>query len=691
MSRALHKSKSSPELPSSTSQVLASRALQHSQSGKTVDKPGLWSRLKSKLSVSQSREPTSPTKAAGEDQGDFPGTISMEVGIRPSFYWNKAIMSEEERMLAVLSAKSLKSDSQDEACCKTNFGGRRDCVFIGVFDGHGPEGRAAAKFANQHVQRCLAKDRRTFSSDAKKRSAALKAASYSCHKKMADQRQSGFDAYFSGTTAVYGIFQNGRLHIANCGDSRAVLARGDGHGGVMPIALTADAKPEMPQETKRIVKKGGNVLQMSDTSGNRIGPYRVYKRGTEYPGLAMSRSLGDITAHSIGVIAKPERTHYRVLPEDLFVVFASDGIWQVMSNKEVVQFVYMYMNMRDEVHTCADALSLHAQDMWKAKMEEVIVDDIGVAILHFKELPPPKVKRSLPSTNKAAPSNDLANQMYRKWEQSPGLDPGLTACHMHFSHLIGGSTRSQEPRAQRPRRGRRKQPRPVGLYEAISGCQEAGQGTRGRRKVRAGAAAAPSEPEPGLRLAREVCPARGGLGRGADAHLVPGRRGEREPACQQERQRAQVPQPGPGGARAVEQEAGEGRRQERRRLGGQQRDPRGGGPQRGAVELEVGRAAAALLPRRARGQRSPGARAAGEARALLLPAPRRGIVAGLVQGRPLHGPRRGGSRRFRRLGWGGRAECPVSIWSKSRCTVSETSPAPGAARPKADVEPRRPA
>lgn len=49
----------------------------------------------------------------------------------------------------------------------------------------------------------------------------------------------------------------------------------------------------------------------------------------------MSRSLGDITAHQVGVTAKPERVSYALKPEDMFVVFASDGIWQVMEDQEV--------------------------------------------------------------------------------------------------------------------------------------------------------------------------------------------------------------------------------------------------------------------------------------------------------------------------------------------------------------------
>ena len=40
-------------------------------------------------------------------------------------------------------------------------------------------------------------------------------------------------------------------------------------------------------------------------NGKKIGPYRVWKKNEAYPGLAMSRCLGDFVASKIGVIAEP--------------------------------------------------------------------------------------------------------------------------------------------------------------------------------------------------------------------------------------------------------------------------------------------------------------------------------------------------------------------------------------------------
>lgn len=74
----------------------------------------------------------------------------------------------------------------------------------------------------------------------------------------------------------------------------------------------------------------------------KLGPPRVWVLNCTYPGLAMSRSLGDVYAKKAGVIAEPELSSFTYDPEnnsehrDLvpkWIVAASDGVWDVMSNE----------------------------------------------------------------------------------------------------------------------------------------------------------------------------------------------------------------------------------------------------------------------------------------------------------------------------------------------------------------------
>jgi serine/threonine protein phosphatase PrpC len=62
-------------------------------------------------------------------------------------------------------------------------------------------------------------------------------------------------------------------------------------------------------------------------------------KGQGYPGLAMARSIGDRTGESVGVICEPILTEARLTGGEQFLVACSDGIWDVMNNEDVVNFV----------------------------------------------------------------------------------------------------------------------------------------------------------------------------------------------------------------------------------------------------------------------------------------------------------------------------------------------------------------
>ena len=52
--------------------------------------------------------------------------------------------------------------------------------------------------------------------------------------------------------------------------------------------------------------------QFLEKDGNKKGPYRVWVQDEMYPGLAMSRSIGDFIASSVGVIPNPEIIEYNI-------------------------------------------------------------------------------------------------------------------------------------------------------------------------------------------------------------------------------------------------------------------------------------------------------------------------------------------------------------------------------------------
>ncbi|RLM75238.1 putative protein phosphatase 2C 37 [Panicum miliaceum] len=119
-----------------------------------------------------------------------------------------------------------------------------------------------------------------------------------------------------GSTAVVALLVRGRLVVANCGDSRAVLCRGP--DGAPPVPLSDDHKPNRPDELARIQAAGGRVVF---NNGHRV-------RGI----LAMSRALGDRMLRP-EVIAEPEITVTDRTPEDQCLILASDGMWDAVPNE----------------------------------------------------------------------------------------------------------------------------------------------------------------------------------------------------------------------------------------------------------------------------------------------------------------------------------------------------------------------
>ncbi len=68
--------------------------------------------------------------------------------------------------------------------------------------------------------------------------------------------------------------------------------------------LSIDHKPNLDSEKERIESRGGQVDKYRKGL-KRTGPYRVWVKGEGHPGLAMSRSIGDFVAGSVGVTSTP--------------------------------------------------------------------------------------------------------------------------------------------------------------------------------------------------------------------------------------------------------------------------------------------------------------------------------------------------------------------------------------------------
>lgn len=140
----------------------------------------------------------------------------------------------------------------------------------------------------------------------------------------------------SGSTAVCALISPRQVFFANCGDSRAAFSR------CGRVALsTRDHKPGNPVEKKRIQDAGGSVM-IQRVNGS----------------LAVSRALGDFEYKNVPgrgpceQLVSPEPEVYaeeRDIETDEFLVLACDGIWDVMTNEELCDFVRDRMRLTDNL------------------------------------------------------------------------------------------------------------------------------------------------------------------------------------------------------------------------------------------------------------------------------------------------------------------------------------------------------
>jgi serine/threonine protein phosphatase PrpC len=130
-------------------------------------------------------------------------------------------------------------------------------------------------------------------------------------------------ALHCGSTCLVGIHYKKQdqdyLNVINSGDTRCVLCRDN-----FAIPLSKDHKPMWPEERHRIQKLGGTPYFDGDD-------WRIKD-------LSVSRSFGDFDAEPY-LTNMPDVFRYKLDKNDKFIVFACDGLWDVLSNQDVVNFI----------------------------------------------------------------------------------------------------------------------------------------------------------------------------------------------------------------------------------------------------------------------------------------------------------------------------------------------------------------
>ena len=233
---------------------------------------------------------------------------------------------------------------------------KNDFYFFAVYDGHGGKGCSIYLKENLH------NNIKEFSKQGIKEAIEITEEKFKVEQAL---NEKGEISDSSGSCGIMAMIQNNKIIIANVGDSRLVLFK---NGKV--FFATEDHKPNTETEKKRIKNAGGEIYQTFTyfplrQNGREIeAPWRVL------PGrLSVSRTFGDVEAKDpkfggIGgvVMALPDITEFDLDDEFNFMVIGCDGIFDVLSNEEILECVKIVLNEKkveeineDNIHDlCGD-------------------------------------------------------------------------------------------------------------------------------------------------------------------------------------------------------------------------------------------------------------------------------------------------------------------------------------------------
>ncbi|KAF4379018.1 hypothetical protein F8388_022105 [Cannabis sativa] len=324
------------------------------------------------------------------------------------------------KFTSMYTQQGRKGINQDAMTIWENFTGEKDMVLCGVFDGHGPYGHKVARHVRDNLPTKLSKaieqskvnstkyddvDIRDLSNNNSNNTtrdddnidskdvendnnsnvvlplSSWEACLIKSFKEMDEDLglDSSIDSFCSGSTAVTVVKQGENLIIANLGDSRAILGTRGDKNQLIPVPLTVDLKPDIPSEAERIKNCRGRVFAADEEPD----VCRIWMPEDDCPGLAMARAFGDFCLKDYGLISIPDVSYRRLTPNDQFVVLATDGIWDALSNNEVVKIV----GSAKKRSAAAKMVVCRAVRSWRCKYPGSKVDDCAVVILFLNEQP----------------------------------------------------------------------------------------------------------------------------------------------------------------------------------------------------------------------------------------------------------------------------------------------------------------
>ncbi|XP_074278461.1 putative protein phosphatase 2C 53 [Silene latifolia] len=238
-----------------------------------------------------------------------------------------------------------------------NVSGQFEQAFFGIFDGHG--GAKAAEFTAQTLGDKILEN--VGSNNTKEAiSKELMVEKIRGSFLEVDNEFVSSENSCGGACCISAFIQHGTLMVSNVGDCRAVISRGG-----MAEPLSTDHTPARDDEKLRIQSTGGYVDECN-------GVWRV--QGT----LAVSRAVGDKLLKQ-WVIAEPETKIITIQPDSHFLILASDGLWNKVTNQEAVDLVVPFYTTKAN----KSKLALACRKLAELSISRGSNDDTSVLVIHL--------------------------------------------------------------------------------------------------------------------------------------------------------------------------------------------------------------------------------------------------------------------------------------------------------------------
>jgi len=244
-------------------------------------------------------------------------------------------------------------------------------ALFGVFDGHG--GRIASEFVAEHLPQYVCEETtKRKETNQEDLPGALAAAIGRIEEDFLKKAMK--EELRDGTTAIIAMLEvvGNQLVIGNVGDSELILSNG---GKALSLCPVHNPKRN-PEEVKRVESEGGKLFNDRLTHPC-LSPV--------FFNIAVSRAIGDIffkhtdyTKHKpSGLSAQPDIVSYQLNDQDEFAVLACDGLWDVMTHQEVVDFVLPRLKEKNDPQGCSEQLVAEAYERGSQ-------DNITALIVTFK-------------------------------------------------------------------------------------------------------------------------------------------------------------------------------------------------------------------------------------------------------------------------------------------------------------------